>query len=165
MDGLSGRGQVIVIGATNRDEAIDPALRRPGRFDREIEIGVPDRIGRKEILQIHTRGMPIEGTEEERDGLLSDLANVTHGFVGADLAALAREAAMKALRRYLPDIDLEKPIPAEILEQLRVLHEDLQGALKEVEPSAMREVLGEGPHITWGGGAGRGDVRMKLRGA
>src|SRR5947209_775616 len=97
MDGLSGRGQVIVIGATNRDEAIDPALRRPGRFDREIEIGVPDRSGRKEILQIHTRGMPIEGVEEERDRLLSELADVCHGFVGADLAALAREAARKTL--------------------------------------------------------------------
>src|SRR6266480_1550248 len=88
MDGLSGRGQVIVIGATNRDEAIDPALRRPGRFDREIEIGVPDRMGRKEVLQIHTRGMPIEGVEEDRDALLSELADVCHGFVGADLAAL-----------------------------------------------------------------------------
>jgi transitional endoplasmic reticulum ATPase len=163
MDGLSGRGQVIVIGATNRDEAIDPALRRPGRFDREIEIGVPDRVGRKEILQIHARGMPIEGTEEERDGLLSDLANVTHGFVGADLAALAREAAMKALRRYLPDIDLEKPIPAEILEKMRVLHEDFKGALKEVEPSAMREVLVEVPHVTWGDVGGLEDVKLKLK--
>src|SRR2546428_809766 len=118
MDGLSGRGQVIVIGATNRDEAIDPALRRPGRFDREIEIGVPDRMGRKEILQIHTRGMPIEGAEEERDRLQSELADVCHGFVGADLAALAREAAMKALRRYLPDIDFDRPTPAETLEPL-----------------------------------------------
>src|SRR3972149_11020343 len=92
MDGLSGRGQVIVIGATNRDEAIDPALRRPGRFDREIEIGVPDRNGRKEVLQIHTRGMPIEGDDTVRDHLLSELANLTHGFVGAALAALARAA-------------------------------------------------------------------------
>src|SRR5207249_1196346 len=116
MDGLSGRGQVIVIGATNRDEAIDPALRRPGRFDREIEIGVPDRMGRKEVLQIHTRGMPIEGAEEDRDALLSELADVCHGFVGADLAALAREAAMKALRRYLPHIDSDKLIPAEAVE-------------------------------------------------
>ncbi len=145
MDGLSGRGQVIVIGATNRDEAIDPALRRPGRFDREIEIGVPDRMGRKEVLQIHTRGMPIEGVEEDRDALLSELADVCHGFVGADLAALAREAAMKALRRYLPDIDLDKPIPAETLEKMRVTSDDFKQALKEVEPSAMREVLVEDP--------------------
>jgi transitional endoplasmic reticulum ATPase len=163
MDGLSGRGQVIVIGATNRDEAIDPALRRPGRFDREIEIGVPDRNGRKEVLQIHTRGMPIEGVEEERDRLLNELSDVTHGFVGADLAALAREAAMKALRRYLPDIDLEKPIPAETLEKMRVLPEDFKNALKEVEPSAMREVLVEIPKISWGDVGGLADVKMKLR--
>ncbi|HII41172.1 MAG TPA: CDC48 family AAA ATPase [Thermoplasmata archaeon] len=163
MDGLTGRGQVIVIGATNRDEAIDPALRRPGRFDREIEIGVPDRNGRKEVLQIHTRGMPIEGVEEERDQLLGELADVTHGFVGADLAALAREAAMKALRRYLPDIDLEKPIPAETLEKMRVLPEDFKNALKEVEPSAMREVLVEIPKISWNDVGGLGDVKLKLR--
>ncbi len=163
MDGLTGRGQVIVIGATNRDEAIDPALRRPGRFDREIEIGVPDRNGRKEVLQIHTRGMPIEGVEEERDHLLGELSDVTHGFVGADLAALAREAAMKALRRYLPDIDLEKPIPAETLEKMRVLPEDFKNALKEVEPSAMREVLVEIPKISWSDVGGLGDVKLKLR--
>ena len=163
MDGLSGRGQVIVIGATNRDEAIDPALRRPGRFDREIEIGVPDRNGRKEVLQIHSRGMPIEGAEEERDHLLSELSDVTHGFVGADLAALAREAAMKALRRYLPDIDLEKPIPAETLEKMRVLPEDFKNALKEVEPSAMREVLVEIPKVNWTDVGGLADVKLKLR--
>ncbi len=163
MDGLSGRGQVIVIGATNRDEAIDPALRRPGRFDREIEIGVPDRDGRKEILQIHTRGMPIEGTEEEREGLLGDLANVTHGFVGADVAALAREAAMKALRRYLPEIDLEKPVPAEVLEKMRVIPADFKDALREIEPSAMREVLVEIPRVKWDDVGGLEDVKMKLR--
>src|SRR5207302_739256 len=163
MDGLSGRGQVIVIGATNRDEAIDPALRRPGRFDREIEIGVPDRMGRKEVLQIHTRGMPIEGAEEERDTLLSELADVSHGFVGADLAALAREAAMKALRRYLPDIDLDKPIPAETLEKMRVTSDDFKQALKEVEPSAMREVLVEVPRVNWADVGGLDDVKMKLR--
>src|SRR5207245_2067429 len=140
MDGLSGRGQVIVIGATNRDEAIDPALRRPGRFDREIEIGVPDRSGRKEILQIHTRGMPIEGVEEERDRLLSELADVCHGFVGADLAALAREAAMKTLRRYLPDIDLDKPIPAETLEKMRVLAENF---ISIKGPEVMSKWVGE----------------------
>jgi len=163
MDGLSGRGQVIVIGATNRDEAIDPALRRPGRFDREIEIGVPDRDGRKEVLQIHTRGMPIEGVEEERDQLLSELSDVTHGFVGADLAALARESAMKALRRYLPDLDLEKPIPAETLEKMRVTPEDFKNALKEVEPSAMREVLVEIPRIRWADVGGLEDIKLKLR--
>ncbi|MFQ5838123.1 MAG: CDC48 family AAA ATPase [Thermoplasmata archaeon] len=162
MDGLSGRGQVIVIGATNREDAIDPALRRPGRFDREIEIGVPDRDGRKEILQIHTRGMPIEGTDENRDLILTELANITHGFVGADLAALAREAAMKALRRYLPEIDLEKPIPAEILEKMRVTKEDFKEALKEVEPSALREVLVEIPRVTWDDVGGLGEVKRQL---
>ncbi len=163
MDGLSGRGQVIVIGATNREEAIDPALRRPGRFDREIEIGVPDREGRKEILMIHTRGMPIEGSEDEREQLLTHLANLTHGFVGADVAALAREAAMKALRRYLPDIDLEKPIPSEVLEKMRVTPEDFKSALKEAEPSAMREVLVEVPRVTWDQVGGLEEVKVKLR--
>ena len=163
MDGLSGRGQVIVIGATNREEAIDPALRRPGRFDREIEIGVPDREGRMEILMIHTRGMPIEGSEDERDQLLTDLANRTHGFVGADLAALAREAAMKALRRYLPDMDLDKPIPSEVLEKMRVTAEDFKSALKEAEPSAMREVLVEIPQVTWDQVGGLEEVKTKLR--
>ena len=163
MDGLTGRGQVIVIGATNRDEAIDPALRRPGRFDREIEIGVPDREGREEILMIHTRGMPIEGSEEERDALLMELASLTHGFVGADLAALAREAAMKTLRRYLPDIDLDKPIPSDVLEKMRVTTEDFKNALKEAEPSAMREVLVEIPRVTWDQVGGLDEVKMKLR--
>jgi transitional endoplasmic reticulum ATPase len=163
MDGLTGRGQVIVIAATNREEAIDPALRRGGRFDREIEIGVPDRIGRKEIMQIHSRGMPIEGNEEDRENLLTQLANVTHGFVGADLAALAREAAMRTLRRYLPEIDLEKPIPSEILEKMRVTPGDFKEALKEVEPSAMREVLVEIPHTTWDDVGGLEDLKAKLK--
>ncbi len=163
MDGLTGRGQVIVIGATNREEAIDPALRRGGRFDREIEIGVPDREGRKEILQIHTRGMPIEGMEEDRDLILTELANITHGYVGADLAALAREAAMKTLRRYLPDIDLDKPIPSEVLEKMRVTPGDFKEAFKEVEPSAMREVLVEIPRVKWGDVGGLEDVKSKLR--
>ena len=163
MDGLTGRGQVIVIAATNREEAIDPALRRGGRFDREIEIGVPDRIGRKEIMQIHSRGMPIEGNEEDRENLLTELANVTHGFVGADLAALAREAAMRTLRRYLPEIDLEKPIPSEILEKMRVTPGDFKEALKEVEPSAMREVLVEIPHTTWDDVGGLEDLKAKLK--
>jgi transitional endoplasmic reticulum ATPase len=163
MDGLSDRGQVIVIAATNREEAIDPALRRGGRFDREIEIGVPDRIGRKEILQIHSRGMPIEGNEEDRENLLTELANVTHGFVGADMAALAREAAMRTLRRYLPEIDLDKPIPSEILEKMRVTPGDFKEALKEVEPSAMREVLVEIPHTTWDDVGGLEDLKAKLK--
>ncbi len=162
MDGLSGRGQVIVIGATNREDAIDPALRRPGRFDREIEIGVPDREGRKEVLLIHSRGMPIEGTEEERDELLSSLAAITHGFVGADLAALAREAAMKALRRYLPDIDLDRPIPAEVLEKMRVTPQDFREALKEVEPSALREVLVEVPRVRWNDVGGLEEIKTQL---
>ncbi len=163
MDGMSTRGDVIVIAATNREDAIDPALRRGGRFDREIEIGVPDRAGRKKILQIHTRGMPFEGDEEDRDALLTELANITFGFVGADLAALAREAAMKTLRRYLPEIDLDKPIPAEILEKMRVTNEDFKNALKEVEPSAMRELLVEIPRVKWDDVGGLQDVKEKLK--
>ncbi len=149
MDGLKSRGQVIVIAATNRLDAVDPALRRPGRFDREIEIGVPDKKGRKEILQIHTRGMPIAGTPEDKEKLLEELASLTHGFVGADLAALAREAAMKALRRYLPEIDLDNPIPTEVLEKMHVERNDFLEALKEIEPSSLREVMIEIPNVTW----------------
>jgi transitional endoplasmic reticulum ATPase len=145
MDGLKGRGQVIVIGATNRPNAIDPALRRPGRFDREIEIGVPDKRGRKEIMMIHTRGMPLA-----EDVSLDDLAAVTHGFVGADLSSLSKEAAMKSLRRILPKIDLEKgEIPPELLENLQVTGRDFQEALKEVQPSALREVMIEVPNVKW----------------
>ncbi len=203
MDGLQSRGQVVVIAATNRPNAIDPALRRPGRFDREIEIGVPDRNGRKEILQIHTRNMPIEPdysksvvaeelgklkvdaklrakvlskiervkkSEEVKDiidhelptnlrdefhrrlvdRMLDYLADRTYGFVGADLAALCKEAAMKALRRILPKIDLDKEeIPREILESLKVTKEDFMNALREIQPSAMREVLVEIPKVKW----------------
>jgi transitional endoplasmic reticulum ATPase len=163
MDGLSSRGNVIVIAATNREDAIDPALRRPGRFDREIEIGVPGRDGRKEIMQIHTRGMPIEGTDEEKEELLMELANITHGFVGADLAALAREAAMRALRRYLPEIDLDKPIPSEILEKMVVKKDDFKEALKDVEPSAMREVFVEVPRVKWTDVGGLENVKQKLK--
>lgn len=163
MDGLSARGDLIVIAATNREDAIDPALRRGGRFDREIEIGVPDRKGRLKILQIHTRGMPFEGEEKDRDELLMELANITYGFVGADLAALAREAAMKALRRYLPEIDLDQPIPAEILEKIRVTKDDFKDALKEVEPSAMREVLVEIPRVKWEDVGGLVEVKEKLK--
>jgi len=144
MDGLKGRGKLIVIGATNLPEILDPALRRPGRFDREIIIGAPDREGRKEILQIHTRGMPLT-----KDTNLDDLAEFTYGYVGADLAALAREAAMNALRRYLPEIDLEKPIPVEILEKIQVTMEDFKNAHRGIEPSAMREFLIEIPKVKW----------------
>jgi len=163
MDGLSGRGNVIVIAATNREGSIDEALRRPGRFDREIEIGVPDREGRKEILEIHTRGMPIAGDDISRSRLLDEFASVTHGFVGADLAALGREAAMKALRRYLPDFDLDQPIPAEIVEKMEVTRDDFKEALKEVEPSAMREFLVEVPQISWEDVGGLDAVKQSLK--
>ena len=162
MDGLKSRGQVIVIAATNRLEAVDPALRRPGRFDREIEIGVPDKKGRKEILQIHSRGMPFEGKNEEREKLLEELASLTHGFVGADLAALSREAAMKALRRYLPEIDLDNPIPTEILEKMHVSSEDFFTALKEIEPSSLREVTIEVPNVRWEEVGNLEDVKKEL---
>ncbi len=158
MDGLSGRGQVIVIAATNREDAIDPALRRPGRFDREIEIGVPSRAGRKEILEIHTRGMPLQSGFD-----LEKFAAATHGFVGADLAALAREAAMKCLARYVPELELDKPIPPEVLERMRVTEDDFQEALREMEPSAMREVLVEIPHTTWKDVGGLDEVKRQLR--
>ena len=157
MDGLTARGNVIVIAATNREEAIDPALRRPGRFDREIEIGVPTAEGRAEILQIHTRGMPLEENVQ-----LEHIAKITHGFVGADLASLAREAAMKSLRRYLPEIDLGKPIPAEILEKMKVTAQDFSDALREIEPSAMREVLVEMPKVTWADVGGLDEIKREL---
>ncbi len=147
MDGLEARGDVIVIAATNRPDAIDPALRRPGRFDREIEIGVPDREGRKEILEIHTRGMPLA---EDVD--LEELAELTVGFVGADLEALCKEAAMHALRSRMEkgEIDIEaEEIPEEVLENLKVTREDFLEALKNIEPSAMREVLVEVPNVKW----------------
>ncbi|WP_258083938.1 CDC48 family AAA ATPase [Thermococcus thermotolerans] len=220
MDGLKSRGKVIVIAATNRPDAIDPALRRPGRFDRELEVGVPDKTGRKEILQIHTRGMPIEPEfrkgrvieileELERndayresaeralmkvknardeeipeilkevdeklydevkarliDALLEELAEVTHGFVGADLAALAREAAMAALRRLIKEgkIDFEaEHIPKEVLEELRVTRKDFYEALKMVEPSALREVLLEVPNIRWDDIGGLEEVKEELK--
>jgi transitional endoplasmic reticulum ATPase len=149
MDGLSGRGNVIVIAATNREEAIDPALRRPGRFDREIEIGVPTMEGRLEILQIHTRGMPIDGSERDRERLLKELAAMTHGFVGADLSSLAREAAMRALRRYLPEIDFDQPIPLTLLERMKVTDSDFKDALTQIEPSSLRDVAVEVPTTHW----------------
>ncbi|HIH96920.1 MAG TPA: CDC48 family AAA ATPase [Thermoplasmata archaeon] len=157
MDGLTERGKLIVIGATNIPDSLDPALRRPGRFDREIVIGVPDKNGRKEIVQIHTRGMPLA-----EDVKLDYLSDISYGFVGADLAALAREAAMNALRRHLPEIDLEKPIPTELLEKMEVKMGDFKEALKGIEPSALREVLVEIPSITWEDIGGLSEVKQML---
>ncbi|MFH1779926.1 MAG: CDC48 family AAA ATPase [Candidatus Micrarchaeota archaeon] len=157
MDGLKSRGQVVVIAATNRPNAIDPALRRPGRFDREIELGVPDKVARKEILQIHTRGMPLEEVS------LSELASVTHGFVGADLQSLAKEAAMKALRRILPKLDLNKEIPQALLNELKVTRDDFLNALKEIQPSALREVFIEIPNVKWSEIGGLENVKRELK--
>ena len=159
MDGLTGRGNLIVIGATNRPSALDPALRRPGRFDREIEIGVPDKDARHEILQIHTRGMPLtEGVD------LKKLAAMTHGYTGADLAALGRETAMKALRRYLPEINLEEErIPPNVLEKMEIRMEDFTNAYKEITPTAMREVYIEVPTVHWDQIGGLEDVKEELR--
>src|SRR5207245_10286136 len=158
MDGLQSRGKVVVSGATNRINSIDPALRRAGRIDRDIEIGVPDRDRRLEILQIHTRGMPLEDVD------LKKLADVTHGFVGADLEALAKEAAIRALRRILPEINLEaENIPVEVLNKIIVRMSDCQEALKEVEPSAMREVLVEVPDIQWADCGGMEGEKEELR--
>ncbi len=160
MDGLKSRGKVIVIGATNRINAIDPALRRPGRFDREIEVGVPRKDGRLQILKIHTRGMPLA-----KNVNLDDLASITHGFVGADIEALAKEAAMNVLRKYLPQMKLdgEEQIPQEILEKLIINHEDFIDALKVVRPSAMREVLVETPNVSWEEVGGLDNVKQELK--
>jgi len=158
MDGMGSRGNVIVIGATNRPNAIDPALRRPGRFDREIEIGVPDKAGRYEALQIHTRNMPLG---ENMD--LKRLADVTHGYTGADIASLCREAAMKALRRYIPEINLEKErIAPEILEKMVVKMEDFTSAYREITPTAMREVYVEVPQVQWTQVGGLKQVKQEL---
>jgi transitional endoplasmic reticulum ATPase len=159
MDGLKARGKVVVIGATNRINAIDPALRRPGRFDREIELGVPDRDGRLDILQIHTRGMPLE-----KDVNLERLADITHGFVGADLHALAKEAAIRALRRILPEIDLSaESIPADILNKIIVKMQDFIDVVNEMEPSAMREVFVEVPDVKWEDIGGLEAIKQELR--
>ena len=159
MDGLKGRGHIIVIGATNRPDAIDEALRRPGRFDREVEIGIPGREGRSEILQIHTRGMPLA-----EDFELEKMAAITHGYTGADLEALSRESAMKALRRYLPQIDLEeKRIPHEVLDKMEVNQQDMRDAFREITPTAMREVYVESPNIHWDAVGGLEDVKESLK--
>jgi len=159
MDGLHARSNIVVIAATNRPDAIDEALRRPGRFDREIIIGVPDETGRREILGIHTRGMPLA------DGVdLRELARTTHGFVGADIAALAREAAIDAVRRIMPKLDLEaQTIPPEVLDSLSVTREDFVAALKRVQPSAMREVMVQVPDVGWADIGGLDDAQLKLR--
>jgi transitional endoplasmic reticulum ATPase len=159
MDGMTSRGKVVVIAATNRINAIDPALRRPGRFDREIEIGVPNRDGRLEVLQIHTRGMPME-----KDVNLEKLADISHGFVGADLQALTKEAAMRALRRVLPEINLSgESIPLETLKKIVVRMQDFMDVIKEMEPSAMREVFVEVPDIKWEDIGGLSTIKQELQ--
>ncbi len=159
MDGLKPKSQIVVIGATNRPNALDPALRRGGRFDREIEIGVPDKKGRFEILQIHTRGMPLTPEVD-----LQKLANLTHGFTGADITELCKEAAMKALSRVLPEIDFETEfITTEVLNKLVVTMEDFMDALRFVDPSALREVLVETPNVTWDDIGGLHEVKQALR--
>jgi transitional endoplasmic reticulum ATPase len=158
MDGLHGRGKVIVIGATNRPNSLDPALRRPGRFDREIEIKVPNEKGRREIFQIHTRNMPLD-----KKISLKQFSQITHGFVGADISAVSREAAMSALRRYLPKIDLESEmIDPELLEQIQVTKEDFEEALKEVLPSGIREVFVEVPNVPWDQVGGLDELKQSL---
>jgi transitional endoplasmic reticulum ATPase len=160
MDGLKNRGKVIVIGATNRPNSIDAALRRPGRFDRELEISVPGKEGRLAILKIHTRGMPLNKKVN-----LDEIASITHGFVGADLEALTKEAAIGVLRKILPEmkLDADEQIPQEILEKLIVHHEDFIDALKTVRPSAMREVLVETPNISWDSVGGLGNIKQELK--
>ncbi|HTI86604.1 MAG TPA: CDC48 family AAA ATPase [Alphaproteobacteria bacterium] len=157
MDGLEPRQNVVVIAATNRVDAIDEALRRPGRFDREIVIGVPDQAGRREILGIHSRGMPLgEGVD------LDEIARTTYGFVGADLSALAREAAMDAVRRVLPQINLREGIPQKVIDELKVEAEDFRNAMKRIQPSALREIMIQVPDVTWEDVGGLSDVRQRL---
>ena len=158
MDGLQGRGEIICIGATNRVNAIDEALRRPGRFDREIEFGVPNVKGRKEIFQIHTRGMPLEENVS-----LDEYAKITHGFVGADIMAVCREAALFALRKILPKINLDEPIPSEIIQELVISDDDFTQAINLVEPSAMREVMVEIPNVKWDDIGGLNEIKQELK--
>ena len=164
MDGLEGRGKVIVIAATNRPNAIDPALRRPGRFDREIEIKVPDKKGRRDILAIHSRNMPLADDTQELPVNIDKIASVSHGYVGADLEYLCKEAAMKCLRRLLPELNLEEEkLPPETLDKLIVNHDDFTKALIEVTPSGMREVFIENPDIKWEEVGGLEDVKRELQ--
>ena len=164
MDGLEGRGKVIVIAATNRPNAIDPALRRPGRFDREIEIKVPDKKGRRDILAIHSRNMPLADDSQDLPVNIDKIASVSHGYVGADLEYLCKEAAMKCLRRLLPELNLEEEkLPPETLDKLIVNHDDFTKALIEVTPSGMREVFIENPDIKWEEVGGLEDVKKELQ--
>ena len=159
MDGMKSRGKVVVIAATNRPDSIDPALRRPGRFDREIEIGIPDDKERFEILSIHTRGMPIDKNVD-----LEQISKITHGFVGADLEVLSKEAAMRSLRRILPEIDLdEEKVSSEILQKIQITSEDFRDALKEVKPSALREVQVQIPNVSWDDVGGLDQLKEELR--
>lgn len=159
MDGLKSRGQIIVIAATNRPDVLDEALRRPGRFDREIEIGVPDRQGRLEILQIHTRNMPLA-----KDVDIKELADVSHGYTGADLTLLAKEAALKSLRRILPDINIEDAfIPPEVLDKIAVTQKDFFDALREIQPSALRELYVEKPNVHWSEVGGLDEVKAEIQ--
>lgn len=159
MDGIKSRGKVVVIAATNRPDSIDPALRRPGRFDREIEIGIPDEQARGDILRIHTRGMPLEEGVD-----LDKISRTTHGFVGADLEALSKEAAMRSLRRVLPEIDLDsEKVPPETLQKIRIAGGDFADALKEARPSALREVLVQVPNVTWDDVGGLSELKSELR--
>ena len=158
MDGLKSRGQVVVIGATNRPDSLDPALRRPGRFDREIEIGVPDSEERKEVLEIHTRNMPLADDVD-----LEKIANTTHGCVGADLESLCKEAAMRVVRRILPEIHNDEEIPKEVMEKIVVTGDDFKNAQKEIQPSALREVLVQIPDIKWDDVGGLEDVKQELK--
>ncbi len=161
MDGLQARGKVVVLAATNLPNVIDPALRRPGRFDREIEIGIPGKKARLEILKIHTRNMPLD-----KDVKIKEIAEITHGFVGADLASLAKEAAMIVLRRVIPNLNLKEskgPIPKEVLEKLRITRKDVKEALKVVRPSALREVLVEVPNVKWKDVGGLDNVKQELK--
>lgn len=170
MDGLKGRGNVVVIAATNRVNSIDPALRRPGRFDREIAINPPSKEGRREILDVHTRGMPLvekpdPDSKESKDWVdLDKLAEVTHGFTGADLEVLTKEAAMKALKKWIPDlVKFEDTIPAESLEHIKITMGHFTDALHNVEPSAMREVLIKKPHVLWDDIGGLDEAKLELR--
>ena len=165
LDGLKSRGKIIVIGATNIPNALDPALRRPGRFDREIELGVPNKVGRKEILQIHTRGMPLDKGVD-----LTQIADITYGYIGADITALCKEAAMHALRRVLEENNMDigsikgdKPIPQDVLKKLIVTKDDFDYSMKMVEPSAMREVLIEIPKVKWEDVGGLEDVKKSMK--
>ncbi|MDD6256284.1 CDC48 family AAA ATPase [Methanobrevibacter boviskoreani] len=159
MDGLNSRGQVVVIGATNRPDSLDPALRRPGRFDREIEIGVPDRDERKEVLEIHTRNMPLSDDVD-----LDKIADSTHGFVGADLESLCKEAAMRVVRRLIPEINQsDEEIPEETLKKIIVTNDDFKEALKEIQPSALREVLVQIPDVKWDDIGGLEDAKQELK--